>query len=64
MINHPNRSKTRPTPAQVRAHYQDQGYEVRIAKDGHVTYRKDGGEWLEGRWVSEHRLVDGSVVLV
>lgn len=64
MTNHPNRSKSRPTPEQVRSHYKIQGYEVRIAKDGHVTYRKDGGAWLEGRWVSEYRLIDDTVVLV
>lgn len=52
------------TVDQIRAHYTEQGYEVKITEDGHVTYRKDsGGKWLEGRWVSEYRLVDGSVVL-
>ena len=64
MTNHPNRSKTRPTAAQIRAHYIDQGFDVRISKDGRVTYRKDGEQWLEGRWVSEYRIFEDSVVLV
>lgn len=63
MTNHPNRS-TKSIAGLIRKHYKDQGYEVRISKDGHVTYRKDGAPWLEGRWVSEYRIVDNSVVLV
>jgi len=52
------------TAAQVRKHYKDQGYDVKISNDGHLDYRKDGGAWLEGRWVSEYRVVDGEIVLV
>ena len=52
------------TVAQVRKHYKDQGYGAKISNDGHVEYRKDGGSWLEGRWVSEYRVVDGEIVLV
>ena len=51
------------TAAQIRAHYIDQGIEVRISKDGRVTYRKDGEQWREGRWVSEYRFADGQVHL-
>lgn len=55
---------TTPTSAQVRVFYKAQGYDVRISKDGRVELRKDGGKWLEGRWVSEHRVVDNQIVLV
>lgn len=53
---------TQATAAQVREHYKAQGYEVRIAKDGRVTFRKDG-TWREGRWVCEYRVDNGQVVL-
>ena len=43
------------TEAEVKAHYEDQGFEVRIDGEGHVEFRKDDGDWLEGRWVSEYR---------
>jgi hypothetical protein len=49
--------------AKVRAHYKALGYEVRITRDGHVTYRKDNGEWREGRFVSEYREIEGQIVL-
>ncbi|HVI92335.1 MAG TPA: hypothetical protein VM659_28860 [Dongiaceae bacterium] len=48
----------------VRLHYENDGKEVRIDAEGHVEFREPDGEWLEGRWVSEYRLVDGDVVLV
>lgn len=58
------------TAAQVRAHYKAEGYEVRIGRDGRVRYRPDpdyhpgcASEWLEGRFVSEYRIVDGNVWL-
>lgn len=54
---------TKATAAQVRKHYEDQDYEVRISDDGHVEYRREGGEWLEGRWVSEYWFIDGQIVL-
>lgn len=48
---------TTATAAQVRKSYKDAGHTVRIAKDGHVTFKRNGeGEWLEGRWVSEYRV--------
>jgi len=53
---------TKATAAQVRKHYIDQGYEVRISEDGHVEFRHDGA-WMEGRYVSEYRVVDGNVHL-
>jgi hypothetical protein len=65
MINHSNRSKSRPTAADVRNHYKDQGYEVRIDRHGHVAYRRPGEKiWLEGRWVREYRFTDGQVTLI
>jgi hypothetical protein len=53
------------TAAEIRTHYRELGQEVRISKDGHVTYRPEdiGGQWLEGRWVSEYRIDDAGVVL-
>ena len=59
----------RATTNQVRKHYKDLGYNVRIHKDnGHVEYRQDFGsgnygEWLEGRYVDEYRIIDGQIVL-
>jgi hypothetical protein len=55
------------TKQQIRNHYADQGYAVRVANDGRVTYRKlaatgDMGPWLDGRWQSEYRVIDGQVV--
>lgn len=58
------------TIAQVRKHYEDQGYEVAIrgdhgAADRHIEFRKPGGEWREGRWLSEYRVTDdGNVHLI
>lgn len=46
------------TKAEIIAHYQNDGYEVRVDDDGHIEFRKDDGEWLEGRWVSEYRFDD------
>jgi hypothetical protein len=46
--------RRRATEAEVRKHYEDQDYEVRIVDDGHVEYRKDDGEWLEGRFLEEY----------
>jgi hypothetical protein len=54
---------TAATTAQVRAYYKAQGYEVRISRNGRVEFRRDGA-WLEGRFVSEYRIIDGQVVLV
>lgn len=63
MTNHPNRSKTANMRALVRKHYKDQGCDVRISQDGRVTFRHQGGDWLEGRWISEYRAEDGQVHL-
>lgn len=51
------------TAKEVRKHYKDDGYDVRISRDGHVTYRDpDRNIWCEGRWVEEYRVEDdGSV---
>jgi hypothetical protein len=43
----------------IRSHYAEQGYEVRIGRDGHVTYRKGDGPWLEGRYISEYEIISG-----
>ena len=60
-----NSSKTHPSAADVRKHYQAQGHDVQIDRKGHVEFRRDGETmWLEGRWVSEYRFIDGHVVLV
>lgn len=43
------------TRQDVKVHYNDQGYECRISKDGHVTYRMDIDKpWREGRYVTEY----------
>lgn len=45
------------TAAEVRKLYKDQGHMVRIDREGHVEFKRDGeGPWLEGRWVSEYRV--------
>lgn len=52
------------TKSEIRTHYTDQGYEVKISRDGHVTYRMNAGDaWLEGRWVSEYVVEDEKVIL-
>jgi hypothetical protein len=53
---------TNATQAQVRAHYKAEGCEIKITRDGHVTYRHDGGIWLEGRWVEEYYYTAGDGV--
>lgn len=48
------------TIKEIRKHYKDAGHTVRISQDGHVEYKLDGeGQWLEGRWAEEYRIVDG-----
>lgn len=43
------------TAAEVRNMHKAAGNIVRISRDGHVKFKRDGeGPWLEGRWVSEH----------
>lgn len=54
---------TTATTTQVRKYYKNQGYEVKINKDGHVMFRHAGGPWLDGRWVTEYRVTGGIVRL-
>lgn len=56
---------TTATAAQVRNLYKSEGHTVRINREGHVEFKRDGeGPWLEGRWVSEYRVEsDGTVRL-
>jgi hypothetical protein len=56
---------TPATAAEVRDSYKADGYEVRIGRDGHVTYRPNRDyhpgaptNWLEGGWVHDYRLRD------
>lgn len=44
---------TRATEQQIRDHFEALGAEVHIDA-GHIEYRYDGGEWLEGRYVTEY----------
>jgi hypothetical protein len=45
------------TATEVRKSYKDAGHTVRIDREGHVEFKRDGeGPWLEGRWVSEYRV--------
>lgn len=56
---------SRPNTNDVRKHYKRQGYKVRINREGHVEFRREGETmWLDGRYVSEYRFIDGNVVLV
>ena len=55
-------TNTQATTAQVRQSFKNQGQEVRITRDGRVSFRSAdqpvGARWLEGRWVSEYRTGD------
>lgn len=43
------------TAAEVRKFYKDEDHTVRISRDGHVNFKRNGdGPWLEGRWVSDY----------
>lgn len=62
---------TPATAKQVREYYGSMGHEVRINGGGRVTHRPDpdrhpgaSGAWLEGRWLSDYRVIDGTVHLV
>ena len=58
-------TKTTPTHAEVRMAHKAVGNEVKISRDGHVTYRPEGTTmWLEGRWVEEYNRHDGGEVAV
>ena len=53
-----------PTRTQLRRYYLDQGYEVRIDIKGHVTFKlPDDVYWLDGRFITEYRNIDGYIVL-
>lgn len=57
--------RTAATAAEVRATYKDAGHTVRISREGHVEFKRDGeGPWLEGRWVSEYVTDDTGTHLV
>lgn len=51
------------TTEQVRDFYRRQGYQVRINKDGRVSFRLPLREWMDGRWVSEYVVRDGGVTI-
>ena len=54
-----------PTHSEVRAAHKAVGNEVKITRDGRVTYRPEGTTaWLEGRWVEEYRRNDCGEVVV
>jgi len=53
------------TAAEIRSFYKEQGREVRITRDGHVTYRDEGETmWREGRWVEEYKVDDQFCVIL
>ena len=44
------------TLAEVRKSYKEAGHTVRIDREGHIEFKRNGeGHWLEGRWVSEYQ---------
>jgi hypothetical protein len=45
------------TQSEIRAEYNRRGHEVRISRDGHVTYKSISisGPWLDGRFADEYR---------
>jgi Tfp pilus assembly protein FimT len=57
--------KQTATAPEVRKYYKDQGCLVRITVDGRVSFcdKDDDQHWLDGRWVSEYRVIDGQVHL-
>jgi hypothetical protein len=44
----------KPTKTEIVNHYKDLGYEVHVAEDGFIKYRKTGENWLNGRWIEEY----------
>lgn len=60
-----NSVSKRATRRQVRQRYASLGYQVRINKDGYVAYRYPARDalWLNGRYVSEYRVLGNQVVL-
>ena len=51
------------TLEQVRVHYRERGFEYRIAKNGHVSFRKQCGAWRDGGYVSDYRVVEGELTI-
>ena len=57
-------TNSKATFSDIRAFYRADGREVRISRNGHVTFRDRGEtQWREGRWVSEYVVRDGQVVI-
>jgi len=58
------------TEKQIRTHYRQHGYEVRISRDGHVRFRpanrikQDTGSWQEGRYIEDYIHTEGQTVLL
>jgi len=51
------------TEQEIRKHFAQMDCEVRIGRDGLVTFRHEGEKnWLEGRYVEEYHIFEGSVV--
>lgn len=47
------------TQSEIRNHFKDNGHLIRISRDGHVIFKRNGeGRWLEGRWISEYRFCE------
>jgi len=54
-----------PTATEVRAAHKAAGNEVKITRDGRVTYRAEGDTtWLDGRWVEEYRRDESGKVML
>ena len=51
------------TADQVREYFGRCGYDVRISRNGHVTFRPCFGKhpWQDGRWLEEYKIANGSV---
>jgi len=53
------------TAKNVRAAHNAAGNDVKITRDGHVTYRAEGDTmWMDGRWVEEYRCDDAGIVFL
>ena len=51
------------TAAEVRNYYTSKGFAARI-REGRITYRCEGGPWMEGRWVSEYRVDENGQIFL
>jgi hypothetical protein len=54
---------TPATPAQIRKHFKESGFEIHISRDGHIKFRRNRDvfpgaptAWLHGTWVSEYHV--------